>query len=90
MNQTNVQNMKGASGGVVPNQFEIFTEKGKYFQSYSTIIAFKPFSGKVQLDRGKWDYSQTTRKYRNLFLRETSQEIKNKIKGGEYILTDLN
>ena len=85
-----VQNMIGRTGREVANQFEIFTDKGKYFQSYSTVIAFKPFTGKIQLDEDSWDYSVTTSKYRNKFLRETKPETEAKIKSGEYILTDLN
>ena len=30
------------TGNPVANQFKIYTKKGVYFQSYSTIIAFKP------------------------------------------------
>ena len=45
-----VQNMESSKGNKIANQFEIYTDKGIYFQSYSTIIAFKPFDGKIQLD----------------------------------------
>ena len=48
----------------VKNQFIIHTESGTYFQSYNTIIAFKLNSGFIMLDKGKWDYSVTTSKYR--------------------------
>jgi len=44
MNNVKVQNMKSSNGNTIANQFEIFTNEGKYFQSYSTIIAFKPFT----------------------------------------------
>lgn len=74
----------------VANQFEIYTPKGVYFQSYHSIIAFKPHNGKTQLDKNYWDYSRTTSKYRNEFLRETTQETKHKIKEGEYKLLNLN
>ncbi|KKK74812.1 hypothetical protein LCGC14_2879970, partial [marine sediment metagenome] len=74
----------------VANQFEIFTDDGVYFQSYQTMIAFKPYGGKTQLDRDAWDYSTTTGKYRNIFLHEKKAETEAKIKSGEYILTDLN
>jgi len=73
----------------VPNQFEIQTPDGTYFQSYRTIIAFRG-ADKVYLDRDSWNYSTTTSKYRNQFLGETTKETKQKIKSGEYILTNLN
>jgi len=85
-----VENMRSAKGNSIPNQFIVETEKGLYFQSYHSVIAFKPLSGPVQLDREKWDYSRTTAKYRNLFLGETSKETLEKIRTGEYILVDLN
>jgi hypothetical protein len=72
------------------NQFVITTDKGSFFQSYNSIICFCPFIGPIQLDVNYWDYSKTTGKYRNLFLGETKKETKQKIKSGEYILTDLN
>ena len=53
----------------VANQFDIYTSKGRYFQSYDSIIVFKPYNGKTQLDKNYWDYSRTTSKYRNEFLR---------------------
>jgi hypothetical protein len=75
----------------VKNQFRIFTDAGVYFQSYSTIIAFKPYGAyKIVLDRDSWDYSRTTGKYRNRFLNETKAETEKKIKSGEYLLDDLN
>lgn len=85
-----VENMRSAKGNKVANQFIIQDDKGIWFQSYSTMIAFKPLGGKVQLDAEAWDYSVTTGKYRNLFLRETKKETEAKIKSGEYVLTDLN
>jgi hypothetical protein len=86
-----VQNMQGHSGRAIPNQFEIYADNGVYFQSYNTMIAFKPYGqNPIQLDRSAWDYSVTTGKYRNLFLGEKKVETEAKIKSGEYILTDLN
>jgi len=37
--------MRSNSGNNVPNQFVISTPKGSYFQSYQSIIAFKPGEG---------------------------------------------
>jgi hypothetical protein len=86
-----VQNMRSDnSGREIANQFEIFTDEGKYYQSYSTIVAFRDNNGNVTLDRNKWDYSRTTGKYRNRFLGETKKETERKIASGEYTLADLN
>jgi hypothetical protein len=87
-NFQSVEQMDGRNGPV-KNQFIIQTDKGLVFQSYQTIIAAK-IQGKVYLDQSSWDYSVTTGKYRNLFLRETKAETERKIKNGEYILCDLN
>ena len=73
----------------VNNQFAIQTSTGMIFQSYNSIIVFVS-EGKVYLDASRWDYSNTTGKYRNRFLRETRKETERKIKSGEYILTNLN
>jgi len=78
------------TGRPIANQFEIYTDKGVYFQSYRSIIAFKPYNGKTQLDKNYWDYSRTTSKYRNEFLRETTEETREKIKNKEYKLINLN
>jgi len=42
------------------------------------------------LDKKYWNYSNTTGKYRNIFLNETIKDTRAKIKSGTYILTDLN
>lgn len=87
--KVNVQNMTGNSGREVPNQFVIDTPDGRYFQSYSSLIAFKG-NGKTYLDERYWDYSSTTGKYRNQFLGETKKETEKKIASGEYKLVNLN
>jgi len=93
---TQVENMRSKSNKPVPNQFLIkgATHNGQigcFFQSYNSIIAFRPASGaSIVLDRSKWDYSTTTGKYRNIFLGETKKETEKKIESGEYILADLN
>lgn len=74
----------------VPNQFEIVTNEGTFFQSYNSIIAVKRPDGKVELDSHYWDYSKTTGKYRNIFLGEDRKATEKKIKSGEYTLTNLN
>ena len=39
-----VKNMKSSQGNSIPNQFIIETDEGTFFQSYQSIIAFRPFS----------------------------------------------
>lgn len=86
-----VQNMTGNTGREIPNQFEIRTKEGIYFQSYTSLIAYIDFAtDKVYLDANTWDYSRTTGKYRNIFLNEDKAETEKKIKSGEYELTNLN
>lgn len=86
-----VKNMISDKGNDIANQFIITTNKGRYFQSYDSVIAFIPFGDKpTQLDKHYWDYSKTTGKYRNLFLRERKPETEQKIADKIYKLTDLN
>lgn len=91
-----VENMTSRQGNKIANQFLIkgathYGIIGCFFQSYSSIIAFRPANGNaITLDRNKWDYSKTTGKYRNQFLGETKAETQKKIDSGEYILADLN
>lgn len=94
-----VENMTSGRGNKIANQFVItdVLETGvvTIFQSYDTVIArvwTDPVSAAnhVQLDAGKWDYSVTTSRYRNIFLGETTKETQKKIDSGEYILVDLN
>ena len=88
-----VQNMTGANGKKIANQFIIFDPSFTAFQSYKTVIVktvFEAGKRQVYLDVNSWDYSKTTGKYRNLFLGETKKETEKKIKSGEYQLVDLN
>ena len=84
-----VQNMVSNRGNKIANQFIIYTTEGSIFQSYNSTIV-KIENGKTYLDLNKWDYSKTTGKYRNIFLNENKKQTEEKIKSGEYILTDLN
>ena len=90
ISKTQVEGMTSLNGNDVPNQYILTTPEGKYFQSYNTIIAFIDNKGQVFLDENKWDYSRTTGKYRNQFLSENVADTRNKIKSGEYKLTNLN
>ena len=88
-----VENITSSNGNKIKNQFVITDDNGnEFFQSYNSIIVKKPLEvwNKIQLDQKYWNYSNTTGKYRNIFLGETITETKKKIKSGEYILTDLN
>jgi len=86
-----IEQMTGRTGQAVANQFIIREAGREVFQSYSSIIAVRStISGKILLDRDKWDYSVTTGKYRNQFLNETKKETEKKIKSGEYTLINLN
>ena len=85
-----VYNMISNSGNTIANQFEIYTDKGKYFQSYRSIIVFVDNKGQVFLDDYYWNYSRTTSKYRNIFLNDDTNSIKEKIKSGEYKFKELN
>ena len=86
-----VEQMRSRNLNPVPNQFRIWTDKGYYFQSYSSIIYFYcSKTNKKYLDSKTWDYSATTGKYRNQILREGIAETRKKIKSGEYILANLN
>jgi hypothetical protein len=88
MKITNFTNNRGCR---IPNQFEIETDKEKFFQSYDSIIVkIEKETNKTYLDAKYWNYSQTTGKYRNIFLREDKKATEQKIKKGIYILTNLN
>jgi hypothetical protein len=89
-NMTKVKNMTSSNGNKVANQFEIWTENARIFQSYNSIIAKIMDNGQIYLDEFYWDYSVTTGKYRNQFLDEGIAETRKKIEKGAYILTDLN
>ena len=75
----------------VKNQFIITDENGNtFFQSYDSVICKRDKSGNITLDLNFWDYSNTTGKYRNLFLGETKAETQAKIDAGVYELVNLN
>ena len=86
-----VYDMSSPKGNRVANQFEIYDKKGRYFQSYNSIIVFINNKGQVFLDKYYWDYSVTTGKYRNQFLGDYGiEEVREKIASGEYKLKNLN
>jgi hypothetical protein len=100
-----VENMISSKGNKIANQFVIeeylhysgsgsYTVKRKTFQSYNSIIARitgDPMGPDfIELDSTYWNYSNTTSKYRRLFLGEGTKQTEAKIKSGEYVLTNLN
>lgn len=87
-----VENIESSKGNKIANQFIITDDNGnEFFQSYNSMIVKKDSSADtIYLDQKYWNYSNTTGKYRNIFLGESITETKKKIKSGEYILTDLN
>ena len=97
----NVQNMTSSNGNKIANQFIVTNNhkmgnKIEYFQSYNSMIAKKIYNDlgadvvETFLDRKFWNFSNTTSKYRNKFLNETTKETIVKIKSGVYKLVDLN
>ena len=82
-----VENMRSHAGNVIPNQFKIYTPDGVILQSYSSVIAIKYNDGRVVLGKD-WDYSRTTGKYRNDFLREGIAETRKKLEAGIYELDE--
>ena len=87
-----VENITNKKGNKIANQFIITTDKGQLFQSYKSIIAFKPKDNTkpIELDCNKWDYSYTTSKYRNLFLNCETKDIKKMAKEEKLIFVNLN
>ena len=96
-----VRNMESAKGNKIANQIVIedciiddprddsIQITGNMFQSYDSNICFV-WADEIFLDEKYWDYSNTTGKYRNLFLDETKAETQKKIDSGEYVLCNLN
>ena len=87
--EVKVKNFTSERGNSIANQFIIHVGDSTYFQSYETVIV-EITDSQVYLDEKWWDFSQTTGKYRNIFLDEKKSETKKKIESGKYILKDLN
>lgn len=91
-----VENMTGRTGREVANQFIIhgkhYGQIGKFFQSYNTVIAFKPSNGSsITIDNYVVkNPSKTTLKYLSQFLGHGIAETRKRINSGEYILANLN
>ena len=80
-----------SNGNAATNQFNIQTNKGNYFQSYQTIIAFQDRYGNTPVLSSAWDCSATTLKHLKLFLCTSlsKKEIQKRIDAGSIIVTDI-
>ena len=75
---------------IANNQFEVYTDEGVYFQSYSSVVAFKPNNSEEKIRVGvDWDYSRTTMKYVGQFLGQNTTKTRKDIKD-EVILMDYD
>ena len=75
---------------IANNQFKIYTNEGVYFQSYDSVVAFKPNSSEEKIRVGvDWDYSRTTMKYVGQFLGQNTAKTRKDIKD-EVILVDYD
>ena len=75
---------------IANNQFEVYTDEGMYFQSYDSVVAFKPNSSEEKIRVGvDWDYSRTTMKYVGQFLGQNTTKTRKDIKD-EVILVDYD
>lgn len=81
-----VRNMTSTNGNKVANQF-IITDGNKFtFQSYNSEIITIDYDNHTITVGDDWDYSITTGKYKNMFLKEQGfRDIANK-KDFEYYL----
>ena len=76
--------------GIANNQFKVYTDEGVYFQSYDSVVAFKPYSSEEKIRVGvDWDYSRTTMKYVGQFLGQNTAKTRKDIKD-EVILVDYD
>ena len=75
---------------IANNQFEVYTDEGVYFQSYDSVVAFKPSNREEKIRVGiDWDYSRTTMKYVGQFLGQNTAKTRRDIKD-EVILVDYD
>ena len=74
---------------IANNQFKVYTDEGVYFQSYGSVVAFKPNNSEEEKIRVgvDWDYSRTTMKYVGQFLGQNTTKTRKDIKD-EVILVD--
>ena len=81
--------MASKNGNLVPNQFEIYLNNKKYFQSYNTLIACYDSKGLI-LDTYATEYSRTTSNYLRLFTGMFTKELRQGIKDKIIRVKNLN
>ena len=75
---------------IANNQFKVYTDEGVYFQSYDSVVAFKPNNSEEKIRVGvDVDYSRTTMKYVGQFLGQNTAKTRRDIKD-EVILMDYD
>lgn len=83
-----IQNIINNNGNAAANQFVITTDKGIYFQSYNSVVAFWDGLNRRLKVTPLWDYSATTRKHFYIFLNDYTnifadrKNVLSKIKDG--------
>lgn len=77
-----VENLISSNGNKFTNQLNDISDNTIYFQSYNSIITKIENGHKVTLDAKYWNYSNTTSKYRNIFLGEITKETQKKVVTG--------
>lgn len=81
-----VKNMRSNNGNKVANQFIITDDNKATFQSYNSEIVTIDYDAKTITVGYDWDYSTTTGKYRNMFMKDYGfREMATK-KGFEYYM----
>ena len=70
MENYRVEQLINDRGNGAMNQFVIYADNKKIFQSYDSIIAVVDYTNKTVTLGDNWDYSVTTGKHRNIFFRD--------------------
>lgn len=65
-----VEQMINNNSNPAANQFVIYAENKKIFQSYDSIIAIVDYEKKTVTLGEDWNYSKTTGKHRNIFFKD--------------------
>lgn len=61
-----------------------------YLQSYDSIVCMIDSVGRIFLNHKVYDYSKTTKKYRNMFLGLTTKELNRQIINGTIKMIPFN
>lgn len=65
-----VEQMINNNDNPAANQFVIYAEHKKIFQSYDSVIAIVDYEKKTVTLGEDWNYSKTTGKHRNIFFKD--------------------